>query len=153
MTSSLRHGLAAAATSLWLLAAPATAQTAATALPPELERVLRDYEQAWVAKDTAALAALFTPEGLALPNGSPPARGAAEIAAAYARNAGGPLALRALAHAVAGDMAYIVGGFAPAAGAAEVGKFVLVLRRGGDGRWRIAADIDNMNALPRRAGP
>lgn len=122
-------------------------------LPPELERVLRDYETAWVAKDTAALAALFTPEGMALPNGSPPARGAGEIAAAYARNAGGPLALRALAHAVAGDMAYIVGGFAPAADAADFGKFVLVLRRGGDGRWRIAADIDNMNALPRRATP
>jgi ketosteroid isomerase-like protein len=40
------------------------------------------------------------------------------------------------------------GAFAPAAGEPDSGKFVLVLRRGADGDWKIAADIDNVNAEP-----
>jgi ketosteroid isomerase-like protein len=122
-------------------------------LPPELDRVLRDYEQAWTQKQPSALAALFTAQGMALQNGSPPARGAAQIAARYAEAAGSPLSLRPLAYSVSHDMAYIVGGFAPAAGEPDSGKFVLVLRRGSDGRWEIAADIDNMNALPQAPLP
>lgn len=122
------------------------------ALPPELDRVLRDYERAWTAKDPAALARLFTAEGMALPSGQPPAQGAASIRQAYAQHAGSPLALRALAYATSGDLAYIIGGFAPAPGQPDLGKFVLVLRRGAGGRWLIAADMDNANqrrpALP-----
>jgi ketosteroid isomerase-like protein len=122
-------------------------------LPPELDRVLRDYEKAWVAGDTAALAALFSADGFALPNGQMPAGGADAIRAAYQRNAGSPLSLRALHYAQSGDMAYIIGGFGSAAGKPDFGKFVLVLRRGQDGRWRIAADMDNANAAPlRKAG-
>ncbi len=117
-------------------------------VPPELARVLRDYERAWMQQQPSALAALFTAQGMALHNGSPPARGAAQIAARYAEAAGSTLSLRPLAYSVAHDMAYIVGGFASAAGEPDSGKFVLVLRRGGDGDWKIAADIDNMNALP-----
>ena len=123
------------------------------ALPADLDRVLRDYERAWLAEDAKGLAALFIPDGMALPNGRPPARGAAEIAEAYASSAGSPLALRALAYSVSGDLAYIVGGFAPAAGEPDFGKFVLVLRRAANGRWLIAADIDNANAMPRRPPP
>jgi ketosteroid isomerase-like protein len=122
-------------------------------LPPELDRVLRDYERAWMQKQPSALAALFTAQGMALHNGSPPARGAAQIAARYAETAGSPLSLRPLAYSVSHDMAYIVGGFASAAGESDSGKFVLVLRRGGDGDWKIAADIDNMNALPAAPMP
>ena len=118
-------------------------------LPPELTQLLRDYEIAWTARDANALAALFTPDGLALPNGSPPARGSAAIASEYAKNAGGPLYLRAIAFSRSQDFAYIVGGFTGAAGNPDIGKFVLVLQRGSDGRWRIAADIDNMNSRPR----
>ena len=117
-------------------------------LPPELDRVLRDYEQAWTLKQPSALAELFTADGLALQSGSPPVRGAAQIAARYAETAGSPLSLRPLAYSISHDMAYIVGGFASAAGEPDSGKIVLVLRRGSDGDWKIAADIDNMNALP-----
>ena len=117
-------------------------------LPPELARVLQDYGQAWTQKQPSALAELFTTDGMALQSGSPPARGAAQIAARYAETAGSPLSLRPLAYSVSHDMAYIVGGFAAAAGEPDSGKFVLVLRRGSDGVWNIAADIDNMNALP-----
>lgn len=125
---------------------------ASVALPPELERVLRDYEKAWTANDPAAVAALFAPDGYALPNGSSPARGADPIRAVYAHGAGSPLSLRAFAYAQSGDLAYILGGFAPAADKPDSGKFTLVLRRGGDGRWQIAADMDNANR-PMRAPP
>ncbi len=92
------------------------------ALPPELDRVLRDYERAWSAKDPEALARLFTAEGMALPSGQPPAQGAASIRQAYAQHAGSPLALRALAYATSGDLAYIIGGFAPAPGQPDLGR-------------------------------
>ncbi|MGI9174910.1 MAG: YybH family protein, partial [Rhodothermales bacterium] len=41
-------------------------------LPPELDRVLRDYEQGWRDRDADALAALFTPDGFVLRAGHPP---------------------------------------------------------------------------------
>ena len=114
-------------------------------LPPELARVLEDYRQAWETNDRAALAALFTDDGMALPSGRPPARGAAAIRNVYANLAGSPLALRAFAYSTSGDMAYVLGAFAGAPDQPDIGKFVLVLRRH-DGRWRIVADMDNANA-------
>lgn len=134
-----------------LASASAAPLPASVKLPADLDRVLRDYEKAWIAGDTAALAALFTSDGYALPNGQPPAAGAEAIRAAYQRNAGSPLSLRALHYVQSGDMAYIIGGFGGAAGKPDFGKFVLVLRRAGDGSWRIAADMDNANAMPRRS--
>ena len=119
-------------------------------LPPELDRVLRDYERAWAAGDPAALANLFTEDGFVLSNGNTPVRGRVAIRERYA-NAGGALQLRALGYAVSDTVGYIVGGYrygdaeGAAAGAEDSGKFVLALRRGPDGRWLIAADIDNTN--------
>ncbi|WP_257387005.1 YybH family protein [Tahibacter caeni] len=132
-------------------AAAAPAPLPSITLPPAIARVLQDYERAWIARDDAALAQLFVADGFALPNGQPPATGADAIRAAYAGNSGSPLALRALHYAESGDMAYVIGGFGGKAGQPDFGKFVLVLRRGGDGVWRIAADMDNANAMPRRA--
>ena len=133
------------------VSASAAPSPASVKLPADLDRVLRDYEKAWIAGDTAALAALFTSDGYALPNGQPPAAGAEAIRAAYQRNAGSPLSLRALHYVQYGDMAYIIGGYGGGAGNPDFGKFVLVLRRAGDGSWRIAADMDNANAMPRRS--
>jgi ketosteroid isomerase-like protein len=114
-------------------------------LPPALDRVLRDYERAWRARDAAALAELFTEDGFVLSNGSPPVRGRAAIRAAYADGGSPrPLSLRALAYATEGRVGYIVGGFGRAPGEPDTGKFVLALRKEG-GRWRIAADMDNSN--------
>lgn len=118
-------------------------------LPPELDRVLRDYERAWQGRDAAGLAALFTEDGFVLSNGKPPVRGRAAIREAYAKS-GGPLALRALAFTTEGKVGYIIGAFGGKPGDPDWGKFVLALRRGDDGRWLIAADMDNEN---RRAGP
>jgi len=111
-------------------------------LPPALARVLRDYERAWQARDPTALAALFAPDGFVLSNERPPVRGRSAIRAAY-KDGGGPLSLRALAYATEGPVGYIIGAFGPRAGEKDTGKFVLALRRDPEGRWLIAADMDN----------
>jgi ketosteroid isomerase-like protein len=121
-------------------------------LPPELARVLRDYETAWQAKDAAGLAKLFTEDGFVLPNGRPPVRGRNAIQRHYTGQ-GGPLALRALAFAAEGSVGYIIGAYAQKAGDPDAGKFTLTLRKGADGRWLIVSDMDNGNQPPRRTPP
>jgi ketosteroid isomerase-like protein len=127
---------------------PATKQPPSVKLPPDLARVLTDYEAAWRSHDAEALAALFAEDGFVLQSTRPPVRGRAAIRQAYAK-AGGPLALRALAFAKAGKVGYIIGGFAGAAGEADGGKFTLTLRKGSDGRWLIMSDMDNSNRPSR----
>lgn len=123
-------------------------------LPPALDRVLRDYERAWQARDPASLAGLFAEDGFVLANGRPPVRGRAAIRDAY-KDGGGALALRALAYATEGPVGYVIGAYGPGAGKEDAGKFILALRRDAEGRWLIAADIDNGNAprLPPAAPP
>jgi hypothetical protein len=53
-------------------------------LPPDLVRVLRDYEAAWSKRDAAALAQLFAEDGFVLPNGGTPVRGRAAVEKFYA---------------------------------------------------------------------
>lgn len=118
-------------------------------LPPPLDRVLRDYERAWTARDAAALAELFTEDGFVLSPGKPPVRGRDAIRAAYTGAGGGPVVLRALAYKTDGSVGYIIGAYGRAKGGSDDGKFNLALRRV-KGRWLIAADMDNSN---RRPGP
>ncbi len=113
-------------------------------LPPEIDTLLRAYEDAWERRNAQVLADLFTEDGFVLRPNSPPARGRAAIRAAYA-NSGGPLVLRAYSFAVSDSVGYIVGGFARADDDPDIGKFVLALKKGSGGRWLIAADIDNSN--------
>ena len=113
-------------------------------LPAALDRVLRDYERAWRNRDADALAALFTEDGFVLRSGHPPVRGRDAIKRAY-QNSGGRLHLRALAFEQSGPVAYIVGGYTSTPKWPDAGTFVLTLRRGPDGTWLIAADMDNAN--------
>lgn len=122
-------------------AKPTTAEPSIT-LPPDLARVLRDYEAAWSARDAARLAKLFAEDGYVLPSGNAPVRGRAAVEAFYS-NQGGPLALRAIAYAAEGNVGYIIGAYAGAAGAPDDGKFTLTLRKGTDGKWLIVSDMDN----------
>lgn len=134
-------------------AAWAQASTPASiTLPPDVERVLRDYEKAWAANDLAGLAKLFTSDGMALPSGQMPAQGDDSIRKAYAKGAGSPLSLRAFGYGTSGDLAYVLGGFSGAADKPEFGKYVLVLRRV-EGRWLIVADMDNSNRPMRAPAP
>lgn len=113
-------------------------------LPPELRRILTDFEKAWQSKDPKALAALFADDGFVLSSGNPPVRGRANIEAHY-RNAGGDLALRALAFETEGRIGYIIGGYGRRAGESDTGKFTLTLKKSAEGKWLIMSDMDNGN--------
>ena len=119
-------------------------------LPPDLERVLRDYESAWGRKDAAALARLFATDGYVLPNGNVPVKGRAAIEKHYT-GAGGPLFLRAYKYGAEGSVGYIIGGYAGGKDRPDMGKFTLTLRKDGDGRWLIVSDMDNSNRRAPRA--
>lgn len=113
-------------------------------LPPDLSRVLTDYETAWKNRDAAALAGLFAEDGFVLPNGGTPVRGRAAIQKFYTGH-GGPLSLRAIAYATEGGVGYILGGYTDTAGKPDTGKFTLTLKKGSDGRWLIMSDMDSPN--------
>jgi ketosteroid isomerase-like protein len=130
-------------------AAPAPAPQPSVTLPPELDRVLRDYEKEWSAGNAAGLAQLFTADGFVMNSGRPAIRGTEDVTALYKTTSGSPLSLRAFAYATSDTVGYIVGGFARDKNSPDGGKFILLLRRTGRGPWKIAADMDNAN---RRMG-
>jgi ketosteroid isomerase-like protein len=117
-------------------------------LPPELARVLADYETAWAARDAKALAGLFVEDGFVLPGGRPPVRGRAAIEQYY-QGHGGPLSLRAIAYAKDGSVGYILGGYTGEKGKEDDGKFTLTLRKDAEGKWWILSDMDNSNRRSR----
>lgn len=125
-----------------VLAQGAAAKVPTVVLPAELDRVLRDYEREWRARNATALAALFTEDGFVLSDRKPPVRGRANIITAYSGQ-GGPLTLAALGFATGDTVGYIVGTFGGTDPATHGGKFVLALRRAPGKPWQIAADIDN----------
>lgn len=127
-------------------------QLPSVSLPADLDRVLRDYERAWKSGDASTVAALFSVDGFVLQNGRSPVRGREAIGKAYAGQAGGELRLRALAHAVADTVGYIIGAYSYGNAPGDVGKFTLTLRRPRDGKWEIFSDMDNGNQQ-RRQGP
>ncbi len=112
-------------------------------LPPELARVLTDYEKAYRIGGRE-LAPLFAENGFVLAGGRSPVRGRAAIAAYYG-DGGGPLSLRAIAYNVDGSLGYIIGGYTQEQGSPDAGKFTLTLHKGPDGRWLIFSDMDNSN--------
>ena len=130
-------------------APPGTEMPPVISLPPAFDRVLRDYEAAWRAGDGPRLAALFTEDGFAVQSGSPIRRGRAAIAAGLTKP-GGALQLTAYAYSSSGNIGYIVGGYRYPTTVGAGGRFVLALRSEPDGRWLIAADLDNSGPPPGR---
>jgi ketosteroid isomerase-like protein len=129
-------------------APPDTQMPSGVSLPPAFDRVLRDYESAWRDGDGPRLAALFTEDGFAVQSGSPIRRGRAAIAGALTKPAG-TLQLTAYAYSSSGNVGYIVGGFRYPTTVGAGGRFVLALRSDRDGRWLIAADLDNVGPPTR----
>ncbi|MGH9221979.1 MAG: YybH family protein, partial [Vicinamibacterales bacterium] len=119
-----------------------TQMPSAISLPPAFDRVLRDYEAAWRDGDGPRLAALFTEDGFAVQNGSPIRRGRGAIAGGLTKP-GGTLQLTAYAFSSSGNVGYIVGAYRYPTTVGTGGRFVLALRSDQDGRWLIAADLDN----------
>ncbi|QII31037.1 nuclear transport factor 2 family protein [Stenotrophomonas maltophilia] len=131
-------------------AAPSpAARVADVTLPAALDRVLRDYEQAWRTGDAKALAGLFAEDGFILQSNQPPVRGRAAIEAAYAGQGSSPLRLRALAFAAEETTGYIIGAYTYGNNVGDTGKFTLTLKRATGGPWMIFSDMDNTNTPPR----
>ena len=149
-TMSLLLALALSAVSLEAQS-PDPAPLPSITLPPELARVLTDYETQWRFGGDS-LTKLFTEDAVLTVGGKPPMRGRAALAAHYA-GPKGPLSLRAMAYAAEGSVAWIVGGYTMQRGEPDVGKFILALRKGPNGRWLIFSDMDTGNAGMRRPGP
>lgn len=147
---------------LMLLAEPVLAQNTSeparptelpdVVLPPQLDRVLRDFERAWRANDPAALASLFAEDGFVLQSNRPPARGRPAIQAAYEGQGGGQLRLRAIAFAAGDTAGYIIGAYRYGTAASDLGKFTLTLSRSRGKPWQIFSDMDNLNAPPKSRG-
>lgn len=117
-------------------------------LPPDLDRVLRNYEAAWSGPEPAVRARLFSPDGFVLTVGRPPIRGRAAIEKYYS-GPGAPLALRAMAYRQDGQVAFIIGGFAREKGQPDRGKFTLTLEKDATGAWLIVSDMDSTNHPPQ----
>ncbi len=137
-------------------AAPAAAEAAplpSITLPPELDRVLRDYERAWRSGDATAVAAQFAEDGYVLQAGRNPVRGRAAIANLYKGQAGGALRLRAFAYATSDTTGYILGayGYGEGENVPDMGKYTVTLRRSRGAPWQLFSDMDNGNQ-PRRQG-
>lgn len=128
---------------------PDTQTPPVISLPPAFDRVLRDYEAAWRDGDGPRLAALFTEDGFAVQSGSPIRRGRAAVAGGLTKP-GGTLQLTAYAYSSSGNVGYIVGGYRYPTTVGAGGRFVLALRSDPDGRWLIAADLDNSGPPPAR---
>ncbi|WP_425611267.1 YybH family protein, partial [Xanthomonas campestris] len=122
---------------------------ASVALPPELDRVLRDYERAWRKGDVSALAALFAEDGFLLQSDRPPIRGRAAIQVAYEVSSGGPLRLRSLGFSAEGNVAYIIGAYGYGDAPGDIGKFTLTLHRAPGKPWLIFSDMEERGQVLR----
>ena len=121
---------------------------AAVELPPALDRVLRDFEVHWHARDPAAMAELFTDDGM-MRFGDAWRRGRASLRVSLLdAMSGSDLRLWAQQFGMGDSVAYIAGsyGHRTRPDRADIGRLHFSLRKGTDGTWRIAAAmIESVN--------
>jgi ketosteroid isomerase-like protein len=127
--------------------APSMPPQPSVTLPPDLARVLTDYEAAWSARDAAALARLFADNRVVVPNACPPVKGRAAVQQCYT-GSGGALSLRAVAFGTDGSLGYIIGAYTQQKDQPDGGKFTLTLLKE-EGRWLILADMDRSYLRPQ----
>jgi len=107
-------------------------------LPPDLERVFRDYERILRTGDARALAELFTEDGL-IPGPDGWIRGRKGIRLAQLGSSS-DLPLRALSYAVDDSVAYIAA-FGSRPANPDFARLLFALRKRPDGKWLIAARL------------
>ncbi|HSA54186.1 MAG TPA: amidohydrolase family protein [Gemmatimonadaceae bacterium] len=112
------------------------------ALPAALDRVLKDFERHWHARDEAAFAGLFTENGI-MQYGDAWRRGRAAIRIAQLDSKGADLKLWAQHFEMGDSLAYVVGsyGHRTRPDLADLGRLHWTLRKERDGVWRIAASM------------
>ena len=153
MKRSLILSLLVAVVALPLPAVPSEATDA--------EALVERYLETFNAPDPVALAALYAEDGLVLPPSGGSVRGREAIRNYWSRSSRKDLSFNILQKSVCGDAGFFVGSyvaretrtgrFYPASPFALLGShprqadmngnFTLGLRRGDDGKWRIASDM------------
>jgi predicted TIM-barrel fold metal-dependent hydrolase len=119
-------------------------------LPEDFARVLRDRDEAFKHKDPAVMAKLYTEDALFL-NPLDPKWLRGEPAIAFvAKNTDGNFRAVPVAYAAGDSVGYIAGYWTSGEGAATHydSNFLLSLRKGSDGKWRIAAETITVNGPP-----
>lgn len=110
-------------------------------LPPELARVLRDYERHWREGNAQGLVQLFTEDGFVARRGGW-IRGRDGLEQSL-QGTSSDLRLRAVAFETDDRVGYMIGAYSYGPdSSADRGMFILTLRKGDDGRWLITADLD-----------
>ena len=145
---------------LALLATACAPPGGSTALPTEELDAIRAVDAAFAAgmnaKDTAAVFAIYAPDAMLMPPDSPILEGAAGHPVLAGLIAGGAenFVLTPTTTYGSGDLAYQVGtaSFTMGGGAATV-KYVEVLRKGSDGKWRYVVDMFSGVAPPPAPAP
>lgn len=125
-------------------------QIPAVELPQDLRTLLRDFETNWRARNAAALALLFTPNGV-MQVGRDWKQGPAGIHLALLGR-GGRIRFHAQAFGAGATHGYIAGSYAGDGDAppGDLGRFLLALERTTGGPWRLsAASLNNLPAEVR----
>lgn len=145
------------------IAGSASAQTAQSA--PDVAKVRNAYLAAVNAGDAKAVAALYTEDGVEMPPNEAMMKGRAAVEkyqAGFLTAFSVKLSLTGIESMAAGDMAYDVGTYSqtitPKEGGKAMtdrGKYVVLMRRGSDGQWRVKYAIYNSDlpAQPTPAAP
>jgi ketosteroid isomerase-like protein len=124
-----------------------------------LNKVRDDFAADFKAGDAAALAALYTSDGLSQGNMQPTATGTDAITTAY-KGTFDPytivsMSLTPVKSEISGNLAYDIGTFSfvgvPKTKGDTLkasGRYMVVLRKLPDGTWKAVADMDNLSAPP-----
>ena len=141
------------------------AQPAATAQADvtPINELRAAFQTAYNAGDAAAVAALYTDDAISLPDHHQPVEGKAaiqryfedEIFKMYTVT----IQIMPVDTEITGDLAHEHGTYTiavtPKVGGEKMtddGKYVVILKRGADGVWKIHHDIDNSNRMPTLPG-
>jgi len=118
----------------------------------DMKKILEDfdaaYNDAFNQGDVARCASFFTEDVVLLAPGQPMTRGRSAFEKTYRSrtddSSGGTHSNALVEYGVEGDLAYQIGTYAvTGSNPAEQGKFVNVLKRQPDGRWKVAVSIFN----------
>ena len=143
-----RVSLSACAMLLALLPGCAGRPAADPAGRVAVESAIRRYVEASNKGDVATLASLYAEDAMLLPPDHEPIQGREAIRAFWRQGTDEGLEVTNLAVEVDGNLGYLVGQYnLPATDEepADSGKYVMCLKRQGDGSWKVTADIWNQS--------
>lgn len=142
---------------LMLAASPVVAQTDDAEVRAELAAVADAFSQAYMAGDVDAIAALYTEDAVLIPHGAREIRGMEAVRDFWAPREGVTIAHHKITSTrveVFGDIATDFGTYVARgtegdeAWGPSYGNYLIVWKRGADGRWRMQLDMWNGRPAP-----